>query len=119
MTYTLEHGSYYQRNPRNKDIEKMCDLVTVAFSNKVQDDGTTMWSVHRHGNLEDVQAWWKKNHEVARPLFGEITLITFPRQFDPARINAVIEIPAKLKALLKEVEGKEPARVTSTWDWLS
>lgn len=118
MTYTLEHGSYYQRNPRNGDIEKMCDQVTIAFSNKVQDDGTAMWVIHRHGDLEDVQAWWRKNHKAAEPLFGEVTLITFPRRFDPERINQVIEIPARLRKLLAEVEG-EPPRSTSTWDWLS
>ena len=121
MTYTLEHGSYYQRNPRNNDIEKMCDQVTLAFS-RMPDDGKPdpegQITIHRHGTLENVQAWWKKNHEAARPLFGEIILITFPPKFDPARINEVIEIPARLGILLKEVEDEEPARVTSTWDWI-
>lgn len=116
--YTLEHGSYYQRNPRNGDIEKMCDLVAIAFSNKVQEDGSVMWAVHRHGDPKDVKAWWQKNREDYQDLFGEITIITFPRRFDPDRINAVIENAFRLEALLKEVEN-EPPRSTSPWDWLS
>jgi len=117
--YTLEHGSYYLRNPRNGNIEKMVDQVTISYSCMPDDcePDSVIWTIHAHGALDDVRRWWKKNHEAARPLFGEVNLITLPRKFDPERINTFIELPATLETLLAEVDD-EPPRLLSTWDWI-
>jgi hypothetical protein len=102
--YTLEHGSYYLRNPRTGDILTMTDQVTIAFSCTSEPDDTEMWVIHKHGSLKSVQVWWKKNREVVTKLFGTITLVTFPPKFDPERINSFIELPATLVSLFDEVD---------------
>lgn len=122
--YTLEHGSYYLRDPNRTmfdargEVMYMTDLVTIAYSCAAQSDGNRAWIVHKHGDLKDVQAWWQKNRDAAvTALVGEITLITFPRQFDPHRINAILDHPHLLGELLEEVKDEAPR--TSVWDWLS
>lgn len=99
MGYTLEHGSYYLRS--GSTIRLMTDQVTIAYSNKLAPEGSG-WAIHKHGRLEDVQAWWKANREAAEPLFGEIHLVTFPPKYDVDRINAIIEHPPRLAELLEE-----------------
>lgn len=122
-SYTLEHGSYYLRDPNQTLFDErgaivaMVDLVTIAYSCTPEPDGTELWVIHKHGDLKQLQAWWRANRETMQPLFGEVTLVTFPRGFDPERINAILDCPARLETLLAEV-ANEP-RSTSTWDWLS
>ena len=106
----MENGSYYQRS-RGGHIEKMCDQVTIAFSNK---EGVG-WTIHCHGALSSVQAWWTKNQPEYRDMFGEINLITFPPKFDVDRINRFLELPAQLGALLREQEGLEPRDDMGMW----
>ncbi len=101
MGYTLEQGSYYLRS--GSTIRLMTDQVTIAFSHKPPPEGVG-WTLHKHGRLESVQAWWQEYQQAAGPLFGEILLITFPLHFDVDRINAIIEHPSKLAELLEEAD---------------
>lgn len=103
MTYTLEHGSYYQRSEHGNHIEKMCDQVTLAYSKKAEEDGGVGYVIHRHGAFENVRTWWVANRESAEGLFGPIFLVTFPPKFDVDEINAFIEFPHRL-AKLEEAE---------------
>jgi len=91
--YTHEHGSYYLIE--NGNIRLMTDQVSVAYGEK---EGTIL----KHGSLEGVQAWWKSRRHAAEPLFGPVTIATFPRGFPVAEINRLIGVgrinPARLVA---------------------
>lgn len=82
MPYTHEHGSYYLRE--GSTIRLMCDQVAVAFAEKDL-------QVLKHGSPESVQKWWQKRRLAAEPLFGPITIATFPRGFPVEEINRIVE----------------------------
>jgi len=85
VPYTLEHGSYYFRNRPDGPIRLMTDQVALAYSHACDtpdEPDCTGWVIHKHGCPSDVQIWWQENREVAKPLFGEVNLVTFPRKFD-------------------------------------
>jgi len=100
--YSLEHGSYYLRDPRQTGLDPQgailhtADRVTLAFTLSYGPDNSELWTLHKHGSWDTVKAWWDKHHEAARDLFGEVYLVTLPPRFDPDQINSIIECPARL-----------------------
>jgi hypothetical protein len=83
MPYTHEHGSYYLRSESGHSIRLMCDQVAIAFAEK---DLTVL----KHGRPEDIQAWWKERRHEAEPLFGPVSIATFPRRFPVEELNKII-----------------------------
>jgi len=81
--YTFEHGSYYLFKGTTNHPSLMCDQVAVAFAEK---DLTVL----KHGRPEDIQQWWRESREQAEPLFGPVSIATFPRRFPVDELNKII-----------------------------
>ena len=97
--YRKEFGSfYYYVDDR---MRFMADEVAICFS--LLDNNVVL---HQHGRSEDVGEWWQKNHETARPLFGELIIVE-SRDWNPADLTECLERPWKIVELCQSV-GVDP-----------
>ena len=92
--YRLEFGSFYFYE--NGRMQFMADRVGICFSIL---DGNGV--LHRHGSVEDVQAWWETNRADYAALFGDLHIVDSNR-WDPELLTACIENPSLLIQLCKQ-----------------
>ena len=93
--YKKEFGSFYFYE--NDRMRFMADEVAICFS--VLDGNVVL---HKHGIAADVNAWWKKNRELAQPLFGDLTIVESGK-WDAAELTECLERPWKLLELLQSI----------------
>lgn len=60
-------------------------------------DGGENVALIKHGEPKQLRVWWNENREKYRPLFGELTMVTFPSKFPAEEINTILERPTLLR----------------------
>ena len=93
--YKKEFGSYYFYVDGR--MQMMADNIAICFSIL---DGNGV--LHKHGNVDHVEEWWRNHRDEYQPLFGTLAVVD-SNKWDPEVLTKCIENGSYLLELLRSV----------------